>query len=164
MASRIAPLVFLLASAALAREEKVALDAVPGPVMDAVKARFGAAKVTGAGKETEHGRLVYEISVEEKGRNVDVTVTPAGSVLLIERAIDAGTLPAPVVQTLARKYPGASYRLAEEIVEVEKGKDRLAWYEVLLATSDGHKKEVKVRPDGGSVTEEEDEEDGGEDD
>ena len=164
MASRIALLAFLFATAALAREEKVALDAVPAPVMDAVKARFGAAKVTGAGKETEHGRLVYEVSLEEKGRNVDVTVTPAGSVLLIEKTIDPGTLPGPVAQALARKYPDASYRLVEEIVEVKKGKDRLASYEVLLVTADGHRKEVKVRPNGKSVTEEKEEEGGGEDD
>lgn len=158
MRSRI-PLACLIAllvpAAASAREEKVRLDRVPAPVMDTVKARFGDAAVKGAGKEKENGKLVYEITLEEKGRNVDVTVTPSGDLLLIERSVPESALPAPVAATLASKYPGATYRVIEEIVEVDKGQERLASYEIELTTADRHTREVKVRPDGAALTEEE---------
>jgi hypothetical protein len=150
--------VFLLGPLAHGREEKVALDAVPAPVMSAVKARFPGASVQGAGRETEKGKLVYEVTLDEKGRNVDVTVTPGGDLLLIESAIDRAEVPAPVVQALTEKYPGAVYRVLESIVEVDKGHERLAFYEVELVTADRHTKEVKVKPDGRGMTEEEEEE------
>ena len=74
---------FLLQTA-LAREEKVSLKSVPLAVMDTVKARFGDAHVKGAAKETEEGKPVYEITLDQRGRDVDVTLTPEGTMLLIE--------------------------------------------------------------------------------
>ena len=152
MTSIAALLVFTMTAA---REEKVSLDKVPPPVMAAVKARFGDAALKGAGKEKEKGKLVYEVTLEENGRNVDVTLTPAGEMLLIEKTIAQTELPGPVRQTLERTYPGASYRIVEEIVEVDRGRERLTSYEVLLATADGHKREVKVSPDGKALPGEE---------
>jgi len=152
----------LVLPATSAKEEKVSLDQVPAPVMTTVKARFGDAVVKGAGKEKEKGRLVYEITLEEKGHNVDVTLTPGGNLLLIERSVEESALPAPVAATLARNYPGATYRVLEEIIEVDHGREHLASYEVELVTTDRETKEVKVKPDGRGLTEEEeDEEEGG---
>jgi len=159
MRSRIslACLIALLVPAAVsAREEKVRLDRVPAPVMDAVKARFPSARATEAAKEEEKGQLVYEIGLEEAGRHVDVTLTPSGDMLLIERSIPKEELPRAVTDALSRAYPGAGYRTVEEIVEVQAGRERLASYEVLLVPSGGGKREVKVSPDGGSVLEETD--------
>ncbi|HET9298964.1 MAG TPA: PepSY domain-containing protein [Candidatus Polarisedimenticolaceae bacterium] len=160
MRSRI-PLVCLVAllvpAAVAAREEKVRLDRVPQPVMDAVKARFPTAKPTEAAKEEEKGQLVYEVGLEDAGRHVDVTLSPTGEMLLIERTIPKGELPGAVTEALSRAYPGAGYRTVEEIVEVQAGHERLASYEVLLVPAGGGKREVKVSPDGASVTEETDE-------
>ena len=158
-------LVAILGTApASAREEKVPLDRVPAPVMDTVKARFANASIKGAAKETEKGKPVYEITLSDKGRNVDVTLTPNGDLVLIEKAIDKAELPAPVVQSLTKSYPGATYAVVEEIVEVDKGHEHLAFYEVALATADGHKREVKLTPAGGAVAGDEDEEGESEDD
>jgi len=153
IATSIAALVLSLTAA---KEEKVSLQQVPAPVMTAVKTRFGDAVVKGAAKEREKGRLVYEITLEEKGHDVDVTLTPGGDLLLIERSVEESALPAPVAATLAKKYPGATYRVLEEIVEVDQGREHLASYEVELVTADRHTKEVKVRPDGTGLTEETD--------
>lgn len=147
---------FLLFHPVHAREEKVSLKSVPQAVMATVKARFGDAHVKGAAKETEEGKPVYEITLDQRGRNVDVTLSPEGTMLLIESTISPESLPDSVRQALAHRYPAASYRTVEEIVEVQDGQERLASYEVLLATSDGAKREVKVTPDGTSVTEETD--------
>src|SRR5262245_46924881 len=144
-------IVLVTASAAVAREEKVRLDRVPAPVMDAVKARFPAARPTEAAKETEKGELVYEVGLEDAGRHVDVTLTPSGQLLLLERTLPREELPKAVAEALGRAYPGATYRTVEEIVEVRAGEEHLASYEVLLSPAGGGKREVKVSPDGATV-------------
>jgi hypothetical protein len=71
--------VVCLATAAGAGE--VQSRAVPKPVMDAAKGRFKAAKYVGASKEkNEAGDWVYEVSMNEKGMNIDMTLTPAGAI------------------------------------------------------------------------------------
>src|SRR4051812_785860 len=49
-------------------EEKVPLAKVPKAALDAVKAKFPGAKLTGAEKEKEDGKDVYEIAITHKGR------------------------------------------------------------------------------------------------
>src|SRR5437764_9808159 len=86
-------------------EEKVDLTKVPRPVLEAVKARFAEAKITGVTKEKEDGKTVYEVTIKDKGQNVDVTVTPEGTITLIEKTITAKELPKAVARTLEEKYP-----------------------------------------------------------
>src|SRR3954462_11452947 len=95
----------LLVSAARAGEEKVALDKLPRAVAEAVKARFPGATLSGAGKETEGGKAVYEVTIKDKGRNVDVTLTPDGKIVEIEKQIAAKDLPRAVSGALNAKYP-----------------------------------------------------------
>jgi uncharacterized membrane protein YkoI len=139
---------------AYSHEERVSVDKVPKPVMDAVKARFKEAQVTGAGKETEEGKPVYEITLKVKGQDIDVTLTPQGQTLLVEKAIPRESLPKAVSSTLETKYPQATYKIVEEITKVEKNQDRLAYYEVLLVTPDGKKLEAQVTPEGKITNEE----------
>src|SRR5262245_18615199 len=64
----------------------VPLEAVPAPVIETVKARFVDVKMVGAGKEkNEEGNLIYEITLDDKGMNIDVTLTPEGKIALIEK-------------------------------------------------------------------------------
>lgn len=136
------------------QEEKVPLDKVPKPVMEAVKARFKDAKVTGASKETEDGKLVYEVTIKDKNQNIDVTLTPEGEILEIEKEIAAKDLPKVVAKALADKYPKATYKIVEEIFKVEKKQEKLAYYEVLLTTADKKRLEVQVTAEGKIVKEE----------
>ncbi|HVK08589.1 MAG TPA: PepSY-like domain-containing protein [Gemmataceae bacterium] len=131
-------------------EEKVPLDKVPRPVLDAVKTRFEGAKLTGASKEKEKEKWVYEVSLTEKGRdkNVDVTLTPEGELLTIEKAINARDLPGAVTKALGDKYPGATYKVVEEIVKVEKKQEKLDYYEVLLVAADKKTFEVQITAEG----------------
>src|SRR5437870_6912972 len=94
-----ATLLFLVGAALVnAGEEKVPLDKVPKAVMEAVKARFKDVKVTGASKEKEEGKILYEITFKIDRRNVDVTLTPEGQIVLIEKEIAAKDLPKAVVK------------------------------------------------------------------
>jgi uncharacterized membrane protein YkoI len=148
-AAAVAFSMFALVSAGLwGAEESVPLDKVPKPVLDAVKARFKDAKLTEASKETEDGKLVYEVTVNDKGQHIDVTLTPDGEIVLIEKTIAAKDLPKPVTKALEEKYAKATYKIVEEIIKVEKKEEKLAYYEVLLVTADKKKLEVEVSAEG----------------
>ncbi len=149
-----AALLVIPAAAAQAGEEKVALDKVPRPVAEAVKARFKDAKVTGAAKETVDGKTVFEITIQDHGRNVDVTLHPDGELALIEREITRNELPQPAGSALSNKYPKATYKIVEEITKVEKKRETLAYYEVLLVTAQKQALEVQVAADGKILQEE----------
>lgn len=135
-------------------EEEVSLDKVPRPVVEAVKARFANAQVTGASKEMEKGKVFYEVTITDNGQHIDVTLTPKGEIVLIEKEIAAKDLPRAAVRTLERRYPQATYEIVEEIVKVEKKQERPAYYEVLLVTAGQDMLEVQVTSDGKIVKEE----------
>ena len=131
-----------------ADEEKVPLDKVPKAILDSVKARFADGKLTGAGKEVEDGKPVYEVSLKLNGKNIDVTLTPEGKLLGIEKEIAAKELPKAVAKTLKEKYPKAEYKMVEEVIKVKKGVEKLEYYEVLLVTAAKKNVEVTVSPNG----------------
>jgi uncharacterized membrane protein YkoI len=131
-----------------ADEEKVPLDKVPKPVVDAVKAKFPGAELTGASKEAEDGKTVYEVTVKNKGQNIDVTLTPDGTIQLLEKTITTKDLPKAVTATLGAKYPKAKHEIVEEVIKVQNGRETLDYYEVLLTTADNKKLEVEIAPDG----------------
>src|SRR5947207_2283444 len=135
-------------------EEKVPLDKAPKPVLEAVKARFADAKITGVTKEKEDGKTVYEVTIKDKGQNVDVTVTPEGVITLIEKTITAKDLPKAVLKTLEDRYPKATYKIIEEIIKVEKKEEKLVYYEVLLETAEKKKREAQISPEGKFLKEE----------
>src|SRR5206468_3830327 len=105
-------------------DDKVALDKLPKAVLSAVKARFPKANVLGA---TFDGKSTYEVNAKDKGHNLDISVTDAGKILVIEKEIAAKDLPKAVSDTLAGKYAGQKI---ERIEELTKGET--ISYEVLL--------------------------------
>jgi uncharacterized membrane protein YkoI len=139
---------------ARADEKEVPLDKVPKAVMEAFKARFKDAKPTGAAKETEDNKTFYEITFKDKGMNVDVTFTPEGELVSIERQIAVKELPEAVSKTLDEKYPKATIKIAEKVTKFEKKKEQPAYYEVQLVTSDKKKLEVELDAKGKILKEE----------
>ena len=133
---------------ARADEQKVALDKVPKVVKKAVKKRFPDAKLKSAEKETENGKTVYEIAITDKDQKIEVTLTPEGQIVGIEKQIAAKDLPQAVTKTLEGKYPKATYKVIEEVFKVKDGEEKLAYYEVLLVTAEKKKLEVSVKSDG----------------
>jgi biopolymer transport protein ExbD len=129
-------------------EENVPLDKVPRAVLEAAKKRFPKAEIKGASKETEDKKTVYEITFKENGKNIDVTLTPEGKITLIEKQIDRNDLPKAVAETFDKKYPGATYKMIEEVIKVANGKETREYYEALLVTAEKKTFEVEVLPDG----------------
>jgi len=140
----------LLAPAVHADEQSVALSDLPQKVAASVKARFPRAKLLKASKEKEDGELHYEVAINLKEQAIDVTLKEDGTIVEIEKTIDAQDLPAAVSDALKTKYPKSTFKKAEEIIKKEK----LESYEVLLVTADKKKVEVSVSPDGKIVNEE----------
>jgi len=139
---------FIQTNPTRADEEKVPLDKVPKPVLEAVKKRFPKAEVLGAEKEDENGKTVYELQVKDGDAKMDLSVTPEGGLVAIEKAIAAKDLPKAVSDALATKYPKATFKIVEEIIKVKDGKDQPTYYEVLLVTAEKQTLEVEVAADG----------------
>lgn len=145
----------LLASFAYASEEEVPLESVPKPVMDAAKARFPNAAVTGTAIETDGDKLAYEVSLKDDSQIIHMILSPEGEIALFERAITAEDLPEVVAKTLEDKYPNATYEIVEELITVENKEEKLAYYEVRLDTAKEEAVNVKVTPDGAIAAERE---------
>jgi len=131
-----------------ADEEKIPLDKLPKPVVEAVKKRFPKAEMIEAAKETADGKTEYEVSIKDGGKKIDIMLAPDGTITVIEKEIAARDLPKAVQATLDKKYPKATYKKTEEVIKVKEGKETLDFYEVLLATADKKEVEVKVSADG----------------
>lgn len=143
-------LVGLLSLGATARgdEVKVPLKDVPGAVLETVKAMFPGAELKEATKETEGEKTSYELGLKDKGVSIDVTLTPKGKIVEVERSVAPKGLPKAVASAIEAKYPKAAIDKAEEIVEFEGGKESRRNYEVVLTTEAKKKRELKLSPEG----------------
>jgi len=141
----------LLLSPALirAQEQEIKIKDAPTAVIQNVSMRFRDAKVQGVAKETnDQGQQVYEVTLKRAGRNIDVTTTPDGKLTLIEREITRAQLPPAVSSALRSQYPGATYKMVEEVTNVSGSVESLAFYEVLLVGRKKDRLEVEVSPEG----------------
>jgi uncharacterized membrane protein YkoI len=139
-----------LAGVAWAEEKKIPLNKVPKAVLDAVKAKFPGAKLTGASTETENNKVIYEVAFTYKDHKYEVECTPDGGFVAIDKQLDVKELPKEVAQTLKTKYPKAKYDVIEEVTK----KDKIEYYEVELTTADKKKIEVLIDPAGKVLKEE----------
>lgn len=126
-----------------AKEEKVPLDKVPQAVLKAVKTKFKNAELVGAQTEKEDGKLLYEINLKVNGQTVEVSVTPTGKIVSIEKTIAAKDLPRSVSKAIKDKYPRAQLKRVEELIE-----DGKTSYEVLLVTAGNAEIEVVLDREG----------------
>jgi uncharacterized membrane protein YkoI len=131
------------------KEGKVPLDKVPKAVLDAVKDKFKDAELVSAQTEKEDGKLVYEINLKQKGQPIDVTLTPDGKIVSVEKTITVRDLPKAVSEALDSKYPKAKIKKVEEVTEGGK-----TTFEVLLVSADKKTIEVVFDPEGKVVKEE----------
>lgn len=135
---------------ACAKEEKIAFDKAPKPVADAIKSKFPAAEILVAakGEAEDKGGVYYEIGLKYKGARYDVSLSPEGKFVEIEKGIAAKDLPAAVSKAIEQKYAGSKIKKAEELTREGK-----ISYEALLVTADGKTVEI-VLDAGGKVLEE----------
>ncbi len=149
------------------QEQSISLDKVPKPVIDAVKAKFSQAELTGAETFKDDGKTCYEVELKQDAKEIDVLCIADGTILEIEKEVAVADLPPAVTQGINSKYPNAKITEAEEVTELadddedegqdgddeEEGddeddnEDELV-YEVEITTADGKSLEVEVSPAG----------------
>ncbi len=135
-------------------EQKIPLGDVPKAVLDAVKAKFPHAELKGATKEKEDDEMVYEISIVDQGKKIDVSVDDEGEIESTETEIAISALPKAVTKAIDAKYPKATIQKAELIIEFEDGKEDEKTYEVVIVTDAKKKIEVVLTPKGKIVEDE----------
>jgi uncharacterized membrane protein YkoI len=133
----------VVATSARAGDEKVALDQVPKPVMDTAKTKYPGAQITAAVKEVEDGKTTYELTLKYKGDSIDLVIKPDGTLVAIEKLLDAKDLPKPVTAAINAKYPGASIKKAEELTQ-----EGVVSYEVSITTADKKSVGLTLDPQG----------------
>jgi uncharacterized membrane protein YkoI len=136
------------------KPEKIAFDKVPKPVQDAVMARFPKAEVTSVEKETENGKVIYDIELKHNGRKYEMDILEDGTILEIEKEIPLKDVPDAVTKAIAAKYPKSTIKEVMEVNKV-KGKDETPdHYEVTIETADKKTIELAVSLDGKTIKEE----------
>jgi hypothetical protein len=92
------------------KDKRLSLDKVPRAVQNALKDRFPEAEVTSIEKETEDGKVVYDIELKHKGRKYEMDILEAGTILEIEKEIEAKDLPQVVAKGIEARYPRATLK------------------------------------------------------
>jgi uncharacterized membrane protein YkoI len=134
-----------------AKAKKVPLDKVPKAVIDAIKGRFPGADITSVEKETEDGKVVYDIELKHQGRKYEMDIQEDGTIIEIEKEIAAKDVPETVTNALKAKYPKATVKEVMEVNKVKGKKETPDHYEVTLETADKKTLEVTVSLDGKTV-------------
>jgi uncharacterized membrane protein YkoI len=135
------------------KAEKVAPDKAPKAVRDAINARFPGAEVTSMEKETEDGKVVYDVELKHKGRKYEMDIHEDGTVVEIEKEVPAKDVPEAVTKALTAKYPTATVEIVMEVNKVSGKKEIPDHYEVTLRTAEKKELEVTVSLDGKTVKE-----------
>lgn len=123
--------VLILVAPVRSDEERITVDKLPKAVVDAVKAKFPDAELTGAEKETSGDKVLYEVEFKTKGKGAEMLLTPDGKVVSIEKVIEAKDLPKAVADTVEARFPKAIVKKAEEETKMDAVK-----YQVVLETAD----------------------------
>jgi hypothetical protein len=114
-----------------ADEQSIPVEKLPKAVLKAAKSKFPKADIKGAVKEVEDGKTTYEVMLQQKGRSIDIAFHADGTILEIEREVEADDLPGDVKKALKSRYPKARINKAEELREGESGRVR---YEISITT------------------------------
>jgi hypothetical protein len=95
--------ILFLAVASGAAERKIAKSDLPPAVQKTAEQQSVGATVTGYSKDTEDGKLEYEVQMASNGHSKDVTIAPDGNLIEIEEQVTMGNLPANVKAALQSK-------------------------------------------------------------
>jgi uncharacterized membrane protein YkoI len=137
-----------LAQAADKKEEKITADKVPQKVMDAVKARFARPEFVSITKETDNGKVVYDLEFKFEGRKYEMDVEENGTVLEVEKEVFLKDVPKAVLKVIEEKYPKSTVKEVMEVNLVKDNKEKPDHYEVTIETADKKTIEIEVSLDG----------------
>ena len=135
----------LAVSAARAGDEKVPIDKLPKPVVDAVKAQFPKGTLKRAVKSTEDKKTVYEVVVNLEKGHLHAFVTAEGKLYEIHKHVDGKDVPDKVAKAVQGKYPKGKW---ENVEEMSTPDGKVIGYEIAVELDGGSVVELVVAPDG----------------
>jgi uncharacterized membrane protein YkoI len=141
------------------KAQKVPLEKAPKAVRDAIQGRFPGADVSSIEKETENGKVVYDVELKHQGRKYEMDIQEDGTIIEIEKEVALKDVPAAVLQALKAKFPKASIKEVMEVNKVKGKEEKPDHYEVTIETADKKTQEVVVSLDGKSIKKEGEEKD-----
>jgi hypothetical protein len=147
-AAALAAGVFLATAVAPAKDEPKDLDKIPKAVMDALKAKFPGAKIDKWTKETEDGKVMYDIEFKHNGKKTEADIFEDGTIHNYEKEFAAKDLPKAVTDAVEKKYPKSKLKEVMEITEFKDKKEVHGGFEIVLETADKKDVEVVVQKDG----------------
>jgi len=102
---------------------------MPAAIEAAFKQAYPNAVVKSVSKETEDGKVQYEVESLDGGRRRDINYNPDGTVILYEEALTEADVPAVVVAAIKARYPKATITTRERLYVM---KDKSANFELGL--------------------------------
>jgi hypothetical protein len=130
--------------------EIIKLEEAPKAVRDAIEGRFPGAKVSTTERETENGRVNFEVNLTHMDRKYEMHVQEDGTITAIEKEINLKDVPEAVLKAVKDKYPDATNQGAMQVDKVNGKKETPDHY--LIAVMIGDKKtEITVSRDGKTV-------------
>jgi len=140
----------------IATAADIKLEEIPEPIRATLAARFKDAETVAAATEKDaEGKEIYEVNLMGADQNnIDVMISPEGTLRLIEQQIARKDLPEGIAKTLETKYPKARYRIVEKVLTVTEKEEKLTGYEVILFTPKKEMWAVEFAVDGKIVKEE----------
>ena len=99
------------------QEKKLKKSDLPAAVRKTADEQSKGATVRGYSKETEDGKLEYEVQLTVNGHGKDITIDPQGKVMEIEEEVDIKTLPAEVRAGLEKQAGKAAVGKVESLTK-----------------------------------------------
>jgi uncharacterized membrane protein YkoI len=132
------------------KDKKIKLEDAPQAVRDAIEGRFPGAKVSSIEKETEDGKVVFDVELKHKGRKYEMDIQEDGTILEIEKEIKLKDVPEAVLKAVKDKYPKATIQEVMEVNKVKDKKETPDHYEITIKVGE-KEMEITVSLDGKDV-------------
>jgi hypothetical protein len=114
---------------------------LPAPILAAFRTSYPNATVKHAAKETEDGKIVWEVESIDNGLARDLVYNPDGTVVEVEEQIQPASLPPAVSAALKATYPKATIAKAEKLT-----KGKTLTYE--MALKGAAVRSIEITPEG----------------
>ncbi|HWZ46336.1 MAG TPA: hypothetical protein VNW97_22885 [Candidatus Saccharimonadales bacterium] len=135
---------FVIFTASVSSQEKrIKKTDLPTAVQKTADEQAKGATVRGYNKETENGKVAYEVELTVNGHSKDVTMDAQGNVLEIEEEVAPAALPPAVREALQQKAGKGTITKVESLTK----KGALVAYEAQVREGKKHS-EIQVGPDG----------------
>jgi hypothetical protein len=120
----ILPVIFFFTSIS-AQEMKIALKALPAPVLEAFRAAYPNARISNTTKGMQKGVAFYEISCKDDDAKRTITFDSKGKIIETEEELTVDRLPDKVAKAILERYP------KRRVLHIEKSdKNSKTLYEV----------------------------------